>query len=123
MGLKLVLAAAVFVAGGAGAARADLITNGSFENPSVNGGFTIFGNGGVPGWTSNNNEIEIDASGVVGLPNYARTQSVELNGNTFTVFEDAERPGNRVMAMFRCGHGGVEIRQNARFVALEGMGT
>lgn len=83
MGLKLVLAAAVFVAGGAGAARADLITNGSFENPSVNGGFTIFGNGGVPGWTSNNNEIEIDASGVVGLPNYARTQSVELNGNTF----------------------------------------
>ena len=27
------------------------------------------------------------------------------------------------MAMFRCGHGGVDIRQNARFVALEGTGT
>lgn len=40
-----------------------------------------------------------------------------------TVFEDAERPGHRVMAMFRCGHDGVEIRQNARFVALEGTGT
>lgn len=40
-----------------------------------------------------------------------------------TVFEDAERVGHRVMAMFRCGHAGVEIRQNARFVALEGTGT
>lgn len=31
--------------------------------------------------------------------------------------------GHRVMAMFRCGHDGVEIRQNAVFVALEGTGT
>lgn len=46
------------------------------------------------------------------------------DGHLFgTVFEDAERPGHRVMAMFRCGHAGVEIRQNARFVALEGTGT
>lgn len=27
-----------------------------------------------------------------------------------TVFEDANRPGHRVMGMFRCGHDGVEIR-------------
>ena len=40
-----------------------------------------------------------------------------------TVFEDADRPGHRVMAMFRCGHDGVEIRQNAHFIALEGTGT
>lgn len=40
-----------------------------------------------------------------------------------TVFELADSPGHRVMAMFRCGHDGVEIRQNAVFVALEGTGT
>ena len=38
-----------------------------------------------------------------------------------TVFEvDA---GHRAMAMVRCGQPGVEIRQNAHFVALEGTGT
>ena len=38
-----------------------------------------------------------------------------------TVFE-VDR-GHRVMAMVRCGQTGVEIRQNAHFVALEGTGT
>lgn len=38
-----------------------------------------------------------------------------------TVFEIDE--GHRVMAMVRCGQPGVEIRQNARFIALEGTGT
>lgn len=40
-----------------------------------------------------------------------------------TVFEDADRPDHRVMAMIRCGQPGVDIKQNARFVALEGTGT
>ena len=40
-----------------------------------------------------------------------------------TVFEAADEPGRRIMAMFRCGHDGVEIRQNAVFIALEGTGT
>lgn len=40
-----------------------------------------------------------------------------------TVFGLADDPSHRVMAMFRCGHDGVEIRQNAVFVALEGTGT
>ena len=46
------------------------------------------------------------------------------DGHLFgTVFELHDEPGHRVMAMFRCGHDGVEIRQNAVFVALEGTGT
>lgn len=40
-----------------------------------------------------------------------------------TVFADAERPEHRIMAMIRCGQPGVTIRQNVRFIALEGTGT
>ena len=65
-------------------ARANLIVDGSFETPSVGSSWSIFANGQVPGWTSNNNEIEIDYSPILGLPGaYDGTQSVELNGNTF----------------------------------------
>jgi len=40
-----------------------------------------------------------------------------------TVIEDAADPRHLMFAMVRCGQPGVEIRQNARFVALEGTGT
>ena len=40
-----------------------------------------------------------------------------------TVFENADQPDHRIMTMVRCGQPGVEIRQNARFIALEGTGT
>jgi len=40
-----------------------------------------------------------------------------------TVFEDAADPAHRLMAMVRCGQPGVEIKRNARFIALEGTGT
>ena len=40
-----------------------------------------------------------------------------------TVFEDATDPAHRLMAMVQCGQPGVEIKQNARFIALEGTGT
>ncbi len=40
-----------------------------------------------------------------------------------TVFEDAADPAHRIMAMVRCGQPGVEIKRNARFIALEGTGT
>jgi hypothetical protein len=75
LGLVLVLPRSV---------NADLIINGSFETPNVGAGFGIFPNGGVPGWTSNNNETEIDNSnGAVNMPNYDGVQNLELNGNTF----------------------------------------
>ncbi len=40
-----------------------------------------------------------------------------------TVFEDADKPDHRIMAMIRCGQPGVDIKMNAHFVALEGTGT
>jgi len=40
-----------------------------------------------------------------------------------TVFEDADKPDHRIMAMIRCGQPGVDLKQNAHFVALEGTGT
>lgn len=40
-----------------------------------------------------------------------------------SIFEDADAPGHRVMAMFQCGANGVGLKQNAHFVALEGTGT
>lgn len=40
-----------------------------------------------------------------------------------TIFEDAADPAHRLMAMVQCGQPGVEIRQNAHFIALEGTGT
>jgi alkylation response protein AidB-like acyl-CoA dehydrogenase len=40
-----------------------------------------------------------------------------------TVIEDAANPAHLMFAMVQCGQPGVEIRQNARFVALEGTGT
>jgi hypothetical protein len=73
------------VALGPSAAQADLIINGSFESPNVGNGFGIFPNGGVLGWTSNNNETEIGNSILAEqMPNYdGPSQNLELNGTTF----------------------------------------
>jgi len=40
-----------------------------------------------------------------------------------TIFEDANDPSHRIMALAECGQPGVQIRQNAHFVALEGTAT
>ncbi len=40
-----------------------------------------------------------------------------------TIFQDADDPSHRMMAMVQCGQPGVEIRQNVRFSTLEGTGT
>lgn len=60
-----------------------LIVNGSFENPSVGGGWSLFSNGQVAGWftTDPGGLIEIDNSNVVGGPAYSGTQSLEVNAN------------------------------------------
>ena len=39
------------------------------------------------------------------------------------VFVNGDDPRHRVMAMIECGQPGVELRANARFIALEGTGT
>jgi PEP-CTERM motif len=64
-------------------AAPNLIVNGTFAAPDVGSGWSIFANGGVPGWTSNNNETEIDYQLVV-MPSFylgMPSQSMELNGN------------------------------------------
>ena len=59
--LKYAFAAAMVLAGASAAKAApNLIVNGTFATPNVGSGWSIFANGGVPGWTSNNNETEID---------------------------------------------------------------
>lgn len=40
-----------------------------------------------------------------------------------TIFEDASDPSHKLMGMVQCGAPGVEIRQSAHFIALEGTGT
>lgn len=40
-----------------------------------------------------------------------------------TVFQSTTDPAHRMMAMVQCGQPGVELRQNARFIGLEGTGT
>lgn len=68
-------------------ATPNLITNGSFEVPSAEGGWSLFPNGSVPGWTSNNNELEIDYTpilgGAEGSVAYDGSQSAEVDGSTF----------------------------------------
>ena len=74
-----VLALAMILGQGA---RADLITNGNFASPGVNGGWNIYST--VPGWTLSADGLEIDNSTILGLTCHdADCQSAELNGNTF----------------------------------------
>jgi hypothetical protein len=88
--LKHAFAAAVTSAvllAGASEVRAapNLIVDGTFSSPTVGGGWSIYTNGGVSGWNSNNNETEIDYQLVV-MPTFYKGipgQSMELDGNIF----------------------------------------
>jgi hypothetical protein len=74
-----VIAGLVFGLVGATRSNADLITNGSFESPSVGGGWSAFSS--IPGWNTNGNGIEIDNDAVFGGGSvaYAGSQSLEIN--------------------------------------------
>ncbi len=81
------LAAVAVVLGWSGETMAapNLILNGTFATPNVGSGWSIYPNGAVPGWTSNNNETEIDNQLVV-MPSFYQGiagQSMELDGTTF----------------------------------------
>lgn len=77
----LAVGAAMLLSGGA--ARADLILNGSFEQPGQIAFWYYGTNGAIPGWTSNNNEIEIGSAGFYGAAPYAGAQVAELNGDKY----------------------------------------
>ena len=126
---------------GNGQLRADLIVNGSFELPNVDGGFGIFPNGAVPGWTSNNNETEIDNSNIaVNMPNYdGPSQNLELNGNIFDTisqtvsgltigrqylltFAYGNRPGSGFEKAF-VDFGGVQVASDSSTTTAPGTWT
>ena len=71
---------------GAVQARAqNLVQDGNFANPNVGTGWSLFANGAVSAWLSNNNEIEIDNQLVV-MPTYylgVAGNSMEADGTTF----------------------------------------
>ena len=73
----------VYGTAGTAALGPNLIVNGSFEAQNVGSGYAIFCNGGVTGWTSNNNETEIDNTQLLGLTAPDGSQSLELNGSTY----------------------------------------
>jgi hypothetical protein len=84
--LAAAVASVVVLCGASGVRAApNLILNGTFASPTVGSGWSIFANGGVPGWTSNSNETEIDYQLVVMPTLYLGIsgQSMELDGTTF----------------------------------------
>ena len=81
---QFVIAGLVFgLVASTSASAGSLIVNGSFENPSVGGGWSLFSNGQVNGWytTDGAGLIEIDNSNVIGGSAYSGTQSLEVNAN------------------------------------------
>jgi hypothetical protein len=65
--------------------RADLIVNGSFEDPILPQGTSYSTYTSIPGWTSSIGAIEIDQTPVVGggAAAYEGTQSTELNSSGY----------------------------------------
>ena len=74
--------AAVVLPGNASAMPADtLVTNGDFSQPSLVGGYGIFG-GSIPGWSESTGcGIEVWSSGFIVPPSPAGGQVLELDSN------------------------------------------
>lgn len=84
--MKTVLAAATLVAcgmAGSASAQTNLLTNGDFSSPNLNGGYTI--QNAIGDWVSRNGAgVEIGTSSLYGLPSAnAGGQNLEVNGNGF----------------------------------------
>jgi hypothetical protein len=90
---KVAFAVAALVWGATNDVRAapvNLIVDGSFEAPNVGTGWNLFPNGAVPGWTSNNNQTEIDYTPILSLPFYdGCCQSMEADGSTYDTISQA----------------------------------
>lgn len=89
----LFLLATIVFLGCASVQASSLIVNGSFESPSVDGSWSTFANGDVPGWynSQNNDGTEIDYTAILGIPAYndGGDQSMEVNGATYdTISQD-----------------------------------
>ena len=68
----------------AGEAGANLIVNGSFEEPVISADFVVFNSAlqGIPGWTITLNDVDIDRSNLLGtnIEAHSGNQWIDLNG-------------------------------------------
>ncbi len=79
-----IFAVVALVCGAASEAKAtpNLIVNGDFTTPDVGSGYTFFSS--IPGWTVNQDAIEVDYTPILGMACYtANCQSAEVDANTF----------------------------------------
>jgi hypothetical protein len=76
-----------------------LVANGGFEFPFVmGGGFSLFNEGGLVGWQTNDpqNKVELWRSGFLGTPSHTGRQFAEINatGTNNSLYQDIRtRPG------------------------------
>jgi len=85
--MQIRIASIVLLAVGATAANANLIQNGSFEDPNMNGGWGLFST--IPGWYAASGQIEIGDAGVYGVTGQDGKNVLELDstGNS-TIAQD-----------------------------------
>jgi hypothetical protein len=61
----------------------NLVVNGNFADNNLNGGWGLFSNGSVTGWTGSEGDIELDTAGPIGPgANHFSVNSLEVNANT-----------------------------------------
>jgi choice-of-anchor C domain-containing protein len=110
LGGVVAAAAIVLPAGVASAAPANLVTNGSFENPAVGPGYVVYpaGSDGITGWTVgagsvSNASVEQDSSD--NWPADTGNISVDLSGNgPGDIYQDlATTPGTSYIISFALG--------------------
>jgi hypothetical protein len=77
------VAAVAALSGGGAFAATNLVTDGNFSSPNLNGGWALYNS--LDGWTSGNGDkIEVGGSGNYGLGCIsANCQNLEVNANTY----------------------------------------
>jgi hypothetical protein len=97
--MQIRFASILLLAVGATAAHANLIQNGSFEDPNLNGGWSTFST--IPGWYAASGVIEIGGAGVYGVTGQAGTNVLELDstGNS-TIAQDLTLSGQAYSLSF-----------------------
>ena len=76
---KFILASAMALL--AGYASANIVVNGSFETPDVNGNWGQFPNDQVGGWFAEQDSMEVGAGSVYGVTGYTGSQVLELDSD------------------------------------------
>jgi hypothetical protein len=76
---KIILTSAMALL--AGYASANIVVNGSFETPDVNGNWGQFPNDQVGGWFAEQDSMEVGAGSVYGVIGYTGSQVLELDSD------------------------------------------